>query len=139
MLRDHIKQNSLAIVSLVVALSALGYNTWRNELTETNRNIRAAGFEVFVHLSNLQRITYLAHYDKDRQGGNPRSGWTEVLVIKDFCNLMPAPLPASSQQLFIAWRDNWADLEADEISVAIIDNSINDMRKEVLNSLQKLK
>ncbi len=138
MLRNHIKQNSLAIISLVVALSALSYNTWRNELTESNRNIRAAGFEVFIHLSKLQRIAYLAHYDKDKQNGNPRSGWTEVLVLRDFCNLMPDPLPASAQNLFIAWRDNWADLEADEISVAIIDNAINDMRKEVLKSLRKL-
>jgi hypothetical protein len=139
MLRDHIKQNSLSIISLVVALSALSYNTWRNELTEENRNIRAAGFEVLVHLSNLQRIAYLAHYDKDRQNGNPRSGWTEVLVLRDFCNLMPAPLPASADALFIAWRDNWADLETDEYAVAIIDNAINDMRKEVNIALTKLK
>lgn len=139
MLRDHIKQNLLAIISLVVALSALSYNTWRNELTEQNRNIRAAGFEVLVHLSRLQRIAYLAHYDKDRQNGNPRSGWTEVLVLRDFCNLMPEPLPTSAQNLFIAWRDNWAELETDEIAVAIIDNAINDMRKEVAKSLNRLK
>ncbi|MCG8509145.1 MAG: aldehyde ferredoxin oxidoreductase C-terminal domain-containing protein, partial [Rhodospirillales bacterium] len=34
----------LAVISLVVALTALGTNTWRNELTEYNRNIRHAGF-----------------------------------------------------------------------------------------------
>jgi len=139
MLRNQLKQNSLAIISLVVALSALSYNTWRNELTESNRNIRAAGFEILVHLSKLRRIAYLAHYDQDKQNGNPRSGWTEVLVLGDFSNLMPEPLPDSARKLFIAWRDNWADLETDEIAVAIIDNAINDMRKEVALSLNRLK
>ncbi len=36
-LTEQIKRNQLAIISLVVALIALGYNTWRNELTEENR------------------------------------------------------------------------------------------------------
>jgi len=36
-IRGQIKNNLLAIISLVVAFSALGYNTWRNELTEHNR------------------------------------------------------------------------------------------------------
>lgn len=72
---DQIKQNKLAIISLLVALTALGYNTWRNEQTEANRNIRQAGFEMLVHIGQLQRITYLAHYDKDSIEGNPRKGW----------------------------------------------------------------
>jgi len=77
MLGRQIKQNAMAIVSLLVAFSALGYNTWRNELTEDNRNIRSAGYEVLVHLSHLQRIAYLAHYDKDTTRGNPCLGWTD--------------------------------------------------------------
>jgi hypothetical protein len=39
----QLRDNLVAITSLVVALSALGYNTWRNERTERNRNIRTAG------------------------------------------------------------------------------------------------
>jgi hypothetical protein len=70
----QIKRNQLAIISLVVALMALSYNTWRNELTEENRTIRKAGFEMLVHIGELQRITYLAHYDQDKVGGNPRKG-----------------------------------------------------------------
>ena len=51
---------------------------------------------------------------------------------------MPNPMPAFAENLFLAWRDNWADMEADEIALAVIDNSINDMRKQVLKSLTKL-
>jgi len=34
--REQIQRNLLAIISLAVAISALGYNTWRNETTEEN-------------------------------------------------------------------------------------------------------
>ena len=42
----QLQKNSLSLISLFVAFSALSYNTWRNEQTEYNRNIRSAGFEV---------------------------------------------------------------------------------------------
>ena len=47
---QQIRNNLVAIISLVVAISSLSYNTWRNELTEENRNIRFAGFEVINSL-----------------------------------------------------------------------------------------
>jgi len=48
-----------------------------------------AGFEMLVHIDELQQITYLAHYDQDNIGGNPRKGWAEVLLLKDLGELMP--------------------------------------------------
>ena len=89
-LRQQLHNNQLAIISLLVALIALGYNTWRNEQTEHNRNVRQAGFEMLVHIADLRRIVYLAHYDKDAEGGNPRKGWAKVLVIQDLGQLMPS-------------------------------------------------
>lgn len=138
MLRQQIKRNSLAIISLFVAFSALGYNTWRNELTEENRNIRAAGFEMLLHIGQLQRISYLAHYDKDLQQGNPRSGWVEVLVLRDLSMLMPADLQQRTQRLFDSWKENWQGLGEDESAVAAIDNAINDLRQNVLENIKKL-
>ena len=138
MLRQQFKRNSLAIISLFVAFSALGYNTWRNEQTEENRNIRAAGFEMLLHIGQLQRISYLAHYDKDLQQGNPRSGWVEVLVLRDLSMLMPAELQQQTQRLFDSWKENWQGLGEDESAVAAIDNAINDLRKEVLERIKKL-
>ena len=138
MLHQQFKRNSLAIISLFVAFSALGYNTWRNEQTEENRNIRAAGFEMLLHIGQLQRISYLAHYDKDLQQGNPRSGWVEVLVLRDLSMLMPAELQQQTQRLFESWKENWQGLGGDESAVAAIDNAINDLRKKVLESIKKL-
>ncbi len=138
MLRQQLKRNSLAIISLFVAFSALGYNTWRNEQTEENRNIRAAGFEMLLHIGQLQRISYLAHYDKDMQQGNPRSGWVEVLVLRDLSMLMPAELQQYTQHLFDSWKENWQGLGKDESAVAAIDNAINDLRKKVLENIKRL-
>ena len=47
-IRQQLRANAVALISLVVALSSLGYNTWRNEQTEENRSIRVAGFEQYV-------------------------------------------------------------------------------------------
>ena len=41
-----IRNNILAIISLLMAMASLSYNTWRNDATEANRNHRAAGFAV---------------------------------------------------------------------------------------------
>lgn len=135
---EQIRKNSLAIISLCVALSALSYNTWRNELTEQNRNIRQAGFEMLLHIGELQRIAYLAHYDKDQNRGNPRSGWVEVLVLRDLSQLMPPPGSTNAEHLLVAWRDHWEELGKDESSVASIDNAINDLRKNIIKAMHQL-
>jgi len=138
MIVDQIKKNLLAVISLFVAFSALGYNTWRNEQTEHNRNIRTAGFEMLLHIGELQRIAYLAHYDKDQVAGNPRKGWTEVLILQDLGELIPKSRQLRSEQLFKVWSNQWQGLGSDDQSVAAIDNAINDLRKDTLNVLRLL-
>jgi len=55
-MRNQLRDNMVALISLVIALSALGYTTWRNELTERNRNIRDAGFELLSQIGSLQQM-----------------------------------------------------------------------------------
>jgi hypothetical protein len=136
---EQLRRNSLAIISLFVAFSALGYNTWRNEQSEQNRNVRQAGFEMLVHIGELQRITYLAHYDHDEVAGNPRKGWTEVLVLRDLARLMPETGRIRSDSLHDAWKKNWSGLGSDDdLAVAAIDNAINNLRKEIVVELELL-
>src|SRR5437870_11232020 len=47
---SQIKANIVAIASIIVALTGMGYNTWRNEKTEINHNVRAATFETLKNL-----------------------------------------------------------------------------------------
>ena len=46
----QIHNNAVALISLVIAVSSLAYNTWRNETTEEQRNIRHAAFRVLENL-----------------------------------------------------------------------------------------
>lgn len=137
-LKEQLSRQSLALVSLLVALTALAYTTWRNELTETNRNIRRAGFEMMVHVAELQRIAYLAHFDQDEVGGNPRKGWVEVLVIKDLAAFMPVTEQVRSDKLYTAWNDNWSGLGEDDLAIAAIDVAINELRMDIVRTLDDL-
>lgn len=58
----QVYRHRLALLSLLVALISLGYNTWRNEATEDHRNIREAGFQVLLQLGELQQIVSHRHY-----------------------------------------------------------------------------
>ena len=81
--REQLRNNAVALVSLVVALIGLMYTTWRYEHTERNQNIRTATFEILSKLAEFERVVFLAHYDKDVAMGNPRVGWTYVIAIHD--------------------------------------------------------
>ncbi len=137
-LKAQLRNNLLAIISLVVAFSALGYNTWRNELTEQNRNIRFAGFEIIKNLGELERITYLIHYDKAIERNTPRDGWAVVLVLRDLSALMPETVSVEAARLFDTWKNAWDGLGKDDKAVADIDNAINDLRQETLRVILQL-
>jgi len=138
-LRQQLRENAVALISLVIALSSLGYNTWRNERTEHNRNIRTATFEVLTKLADLQRVVFLAQYDRDASAGSPRTGWTYVLVIRDLATVAPAPIPERAAQLQKVWGENWEGLGTDdETAVNRIDDAISRLREASLATLKSL-
>lgn len=129
----------MALISLFVALSALAYNTWRNEESEANRNIRQAGFEMIIHIGELQKIAYIAQYDMDTQNGNPRAGWTEVLLLNDLSKLLSDSSQKKAEALLEAWRDNWKKLgDSNEFGIAEIDIALNELRNQVLQEMRQL-
>ena len=73
-LTRQLRENAVALTSLLLVVIGLAYNTWRNEQTEFNDNIRAAGFEILVKLGELERVVFHNHYDKDEERGSPRAG-----------------------------------------------------------------
>jgi hypothetical protein len=137
--RQQLRENAVALISLLIALSSLGYNTWRNERTEHNRNIRTATFEVLTKLAELQRVVFLAQYDRDASAGSPRTGWTYVLVIRDLAAVAPAPIPERAAQLQKVWGENWEGLGTDdETAVNRIDDAISRLREGSLATLKSL-
>jgi hypothetical protein len=139
-LRQQLRSNTVALISLVVALSSLGYNTWRNERTEHNRNIRTATFEILTKLAELERVVFLAQYDHDAASGSPRTGWTYVLVIRDLAAIAPPPVATRSAELQQAWAQNWEGLgKSDEVAVNRIDDAIGGLREASLATLKTLR
>ena len=135
----QVRNNSVALISLFIAISSLGYNTWRNEKTEANRNQRHAAFEILVKLNELQQVAFYHYYDKDINGkGNPRTGWTYVLTIQDLSKILYQPTPKSYSRLQKTWEENWQNLETKQKSIDAILLAIDNVRVDVLLLLKTL-
>jgi hypothetical protein len=139
-IRRQLRSNAIALISLLLALTSVTYSTWRDERTERNRNIRSATFQILAKLADFERIVFLAHYDRDHANGNPRIGWTDVIVIHDLSTVAPPPLESRASELTEAWRDNWEQLDNDdEASVQHIEAAVEQLRLATLNTLRSLR
>lgn len=135
---DQLKRHSVALISLVVAISSLAYNTWRNEQTESNRNVRVAAFEVLQALGELQIIADHAHYDRNLDTGNPITGWGRVALIRDLSTLVSPATDTAAQALHATWEADWELLGNDERGIEAITGAIGKTRDQVLLSLSHL-
>lgn len=137
-IREQLRSNLVALISLVVAVSALGYSTWRNERTETNRNLRAAGFELLTEIGSLQQVVFYAHYLPDDPRGDARMGWADVLTIQDLAALMPAEVRRDAEALQAAWTSGFEDLGGLSEEHRRIDMAIDRLRQSTLAALRRL-
>lgn len=136
---EQVRRNLVALISVVIAVSSLSYNTWRNEETEHNRNQRMASFEVLRKIGELQELVFHSHYDRDVvEKGTPRTGWALVLTIRDLAQVLEAPLPDTSEQLVATWGAHWQGLGADQASADAILAGIEEVREETLVLLRAL-
>jgi hypothetical protein len=138
-IKDQLRRNTVALISLVIAITSLAYNTWRNEASENNRTHRLVALEVLIRLGELQQLTWHHHFDKDIEDkGNLRTGWTLVLVIRDICKILDEPLPDSTTNLHATWEKYSDDLDTSRAANDAIIAAINDVRQDTLELLQML-
>jgi hypothetical protein len=135
---NQVRRNAVALISLVIALYGLGYNTWRNELTEANRNQRTAAFEILLKLGELQQVVFHGHYDRDTSMGNPRTGWAYVLTVHDLASVMKKPMPAMADELISTWSADWEGLGSDQDSADRVIAGIERAREQTLRVLRSL-
>ncbi len=136
---SQIRANIVAIVSVIVALSGMAYNTHRNEKTEINHNVRAAAFETLKNLGEAQIVVEYAHFKKDRLLGDPTQGWARLNYIRDLAQVLPAPGPAEADGLLAAWRDNVDTLENDKNAMIKITDEIQRLRLTTIDILNGLR
>ena len=137
--RRQLRDNLVAITSLVVALSALGYNTWRNERTERNRNVRVAGIEILKEIGSLQQIVFYAHFTEGDARGDPRMGWVDVLTLGDLAVIMPPEVAREARELRAVWEENAEGLMDDDAAYGRIDRAIDELRRATVASLRELR
>ncbi len=137
-LAKQLRENAVALTSLTLVVIGLAYNTWRNEQSEFNDNIRAAGFEILVKLGELERVVFHNHYDMDEERGNPRTGWAYVLTIKDMGQLSLEGAKRESEELVAVWQANWTGLGTDHAAVKAISDQVDALRAVVLEELAGL-
>ncbi len=136
---NQLQRNTVALISIVIAVSSLSYNTWRNEKTEDNRNQRFAAFEVLLKLSELQQVVFHSHYDKDMSDkGNPRTGWSYVLTVRDLSRVLQPPLPVKADELVKIWGENWDGFGEKQESEDLIMEAIDKVRSETVILLESL-
>jgi len=137
-IRQQIHNNFVAIVSVVIAVSTLLYSAWRHEVTEDQRTIRQAGFEILHNLGELQTIADHAHYTGDKMQGDPVSGWGRVLMIRDLSQLMPVKAQAHANALYQVWDKEWQGLGDSTASSERITAAINTCRSGTTQILVNL-
>ena len=138
-IRDQLRRNAVALISLVVAITSLGYNTWRNEASEGNRNQRLIAIEVLRNLGELQEVILYRHWEKDAGDlGNEKTGWALVLTIKDLAQVLEDPLPQRATEFSQTWTDRFAGLGSDRESFDATMKAIEGLRADVHALLRSL-
>jgi len=84
-------------------------------------------------------LVFHRHYDKAEDKGNPRTGWSYVLTIRDLTTLMPEPVPQSADQLVATWGEHWEGLGNNQKSADTITEAIDATRNQTLALLKSLK
>lgn len=137
---EQLRHNTVAIISLIVALSSLGYNTYRNELTEANRTVRQAGFEMIAELSELQQVMLFGRFEKGDVRGNTMVGWSHVLALRDLSLAMPANIQEHANHLYKAWQVNYGEISAaDDSAYKVLDNDIDQTKADILDVISDLR
>ncbi len=98
------RNNWLALFSLAIALFGLGYNTYRNETTEQQRNVREAAFVVIDALGELQQLADTRFFGGDRSEANRIAIWGRVTLIRDVAGLVSHSAGDRAQSLAATWE-----------------------------------
>lgn len=146
MIKQQVQRNLVALISVFIAVSSLSYNTWRNEKSEHNRNLRQASFEVLLKLGELRELVYHLEYDRAViERSAERTGWVTVFVIRDLASLLEEPVHGAAVSLFDAWSEHWDGLAATDsegkrvgTSRRAIEAEIDHARDATLGMLQAL-
>jgi hypothetical protein len=115
-IREQFRANAVALISIAIAIIALGYNTWRNETTESQRNVRHAAFRVLESLGELQEIVDARYYYLPfetahvSEGESRIRGFGTVTIVRDLTFVIPDPAGQAGSELHDLWSRHFLAL-----------------------------
>jgi hypothetical protein len=123
-----------------VALSGLGYNTWRNETTEAHRNVRQGAFAMLEQLGQLQQLVDQRFYAGKKDEVNRITCWGKVALMRDTAPLVSKPVQERAERLFAVWSEQLEGLdEGDEGAEKKISAEITALRAQLIAELKALR
>jgi hypothetical protein len=134
----RIRENLIALISVLIAVSALFYSTWRLEVTERNRNVRIASFETLKALTDLQLLIDYAYYDKDTERGNPIKGWSYVIYVNDLSETISPDVKIKSDILYQSWQENWENISSQSAAQEAVTLNVAQTRASILAVMKSL-
>lgn len=153
-IRRQLRNHSVALISIFIAITSLAYNTWRNETTEHQRNVRHAAFRVLESLGELQEIVDARYYylpferGQVSEGQSRIRGFGTVAMVRDLMHLMPPPAAEAGAELHRLWLGHFVklhllDSEGGHLAAATLaektlSEAISQSRKAVLEVLASL-
>lgn len=136
---EQFQRNTVALISLAVAVTSLGYNTWRNEASEHNRNQRVISIEILLMLSELQQVVLDRRYGKEEDGKSSlRKGWVIALTIKDISMIATGAVPDSADRLFEVWQRDSGSLGSSDDAKERIESALEEIRRDTHDILRSL-
>jgi hypothetical protein len=138
--RADLARHAVALISLAVALLALGYNTWRNESTEAHRNQRAAAFLLLEQLGEFQQLVDSRHFGGDLSESNRIGAWGKAALVRDIASLVSPRTGRRALVLFAVWERRVDGLgKGDAAAEREISAAVAALRAQVLMDLHALR
>ena len=138
-IKEQFRRNTVALISLAVAITSLGYNTWRNEASEGNRNQRLVSIQILVMLGGFQQVILDRRHGKKSEGKSvERRGWALSKTILDISMVADGDVPESAQQLHVLWGEQFEALATSPDAQKILEDAVDAVRQDVHELLLSL-
>ncbi|MGV6850870.1 MAG: hypothetical protein ACWA5R_01670 [bacterium] len=96
--------------SIIIARSALSYNSWRNEKTEENRNQRYSAFEIMRESAHLQLLVDPSTFASETEHNEQIQGWVRINLMVSLSQLVSPEVKSKALMLKSVWSEYWEEL-----------------------------
>ena len=141
-IKEQVRRNLVALISLAVAVTSLGYNTWRNEVSEHNRNQRLIAIEMLSMVGEMNQAILEAGYGPEESAAmHRRKAWAIAATINDLAMVAEGEVPAKAQGLFETWKTEVVRLRGNDTdeATANINEALEKVRAAAHDVLRNLR